>query len=129
MIMEGDPKMSDFVFDHVHLMSVDPAKTAKFYQENFGATPAGELDLGAGRVILKLQLGGVLVLVSKAADASQNGLAHFGLRTGNLNKSVSELKNKGVKFTREVTQVTPQLKVSFLTAPDNVSIEVVEGTL
>jgi hypothetical protein len=34
-----------------------------------------------------------------------------------------------VKFTREITQISPQSKISFLQALENVPIELQEGSL
>jgi hypothetical protein len=42
---------------------------------------------------------------------------------------VSELNAKNVKFTREITAIDPQTKISFLQAPENVSIELQEGSV
>ena len=121
--------MPKYKFDHIHLMSPDPRKTAEFYQEMFGATLVSLHDRGNGRVMINLNLDGVNFLITKAADEKQSGLAHFGLRVDDLKEAAGELKAKNVKFTREVTEVSPQLKISFLQAPENVPIELQEGTL
>jgi lactoylglutathione lyase len=121
--------MSKYVFDHVHLLSPDPTKTAEFYQMMFGAILVSSRDLGNGRVVINLNLGGVTILISKTTDEKQFGLAHFGIRTDHLEEAVDELKAKKVKFTREITQISPQSKISFLQATENVSIELQEGNI
>ena len=37
--------MAKFKFDHIHLMSPDPAKTAEFYQKMFGATMLDPIEM------------------------------------------------------------------------------------
>jgi catechol-2,3-dioxygenase len=119
--------MAEFKFDHIHLMSPDPAKTAEFYQKMLGATMQASVDLGNGKMMLSLDLGGVTMLISKTTDEKQYGLAHFGMKTTHLQKAVDELKAKNVKFSLEVTKITPQLTISFLQAPENLRLELSEG--
>ncbi len=121
--------MSEYIFDHVHLMSIDPIKTAGFYQKMFGAKLVSSRELGKGRLIVNLKLGNVTILISKTTDEKQCGLAHFGIRTQNLEGAVAELKAKNVKFTREITAIDSNTKISFLQAPENVSIELQEGSI
>jgi len=121
--------MPQYFFDHIHLMSSDPMKTAEFYQKTFGAKLVSSRDFGGGRITVNLNLGGVTVLIGKSRDESQNGLAHFGMRTDKLEEAVSELKGKGVTFSREITPFGPHFKISFLEAPEKVSIELQEGSL
>ncbi len=122
--------VAKYFFDHVHLMSPDPTKTAEFYQRMFGASLVSVKELGNGRVIVNLNLNGTTILVSKSTGAAaQNGLVHFGIRTDNLSEAVAELKTQGVQFTREITPIGPSFKMSFLLAPENVPIELQEGSL
>lgn len=118
--------MPKYSFDHIHLMSPDPAKTAEFYQKMFGASLIGTRDLGNGRISVTIKLDRVTVLISQSTDSAQNGLSHFGLRADNLNEAVDELKAKDVKFTREITQIGSGAKIAYLAAPENVSVELVE---
>jgi hypothetical protein len=70
-----------------------------------------------------------LLTKSPQGDVEKPSLDHFGICTNNLAKTVAELKEKGVVFTKEITEVRPDFKISFLSAPDGVSIELQEGTL
>ncbi len=122
--------MPTYVFDHIHLVSPDPVNTAAFYQKTFGAELISSRDLGKGRVTVQLNLKGTTILISKPAnDAVKVGLGHFGLRTDNLDEAVREMKAKGVQFTQEITQVRPDFRISFFTAPEGISIELQEGGL
>jgi lactoylglutathione lyase len=54
------------------------------------------------------------------------GLDHFGMTVDNLDAAVTELKGKGVAFTMEPKTIRPGVRIAFLTAPQNVSIELIQ---
>jgi len=84
--------MPKYVFDHVHLQSPDPVKTAEFYEKMFGAkrvnTAAGP---GGASQMINLSLNGVTILISQTRDGA-SGLVHFGVRTDNLNQAVARFE-------------------------------------
>ena len=124
--------MPNYWYDHVHLISPDPVKTAEFYEEMFNAKRVSVGELGEGRVSVMLDLNGsrVLVMSQQGTGPSDRvddyGLEHFGIRTDNLEAAVAELKAKGVKFKEEIREIRPGVKISFLWAPENVLIELLE---
>jgi predicted enzyme related to lactoylglutathione lyase len=119
--------MSKYWIDHIHLMSPDPVKTADFYEKMFGAKKVIR-NLENGRTVAILNLNGVTILVSKpTGEKPQYGLSHFGIGTDNLDTSIEELKTKGVTFTQDIREVQPGFNISFLAAPENVSVELQEG--
>ncbi len=119
--------MAEYWFDHIHLRSPDPIKTAEFYEKMFGAKRVSARDEHDGRASAKLDLSGVTILINQSRPGDPAGLVHFGIRTNKLDESVASMKQQGVTFTQDVRQVRPDFKMSFLTAPDNVSIELQEG--
>ena len=120
--------MPNYWFDHVHLMSPDPLKTVEFYEKMFGAKKISIRELADGRITANLNLNGTTILITQPrSDSSQTGLGHFGLGTDDLETAVEELKASGANFTQEVTEIRPGFKISFLLAPENVSIELQEG--
>ena len=120
--------MPNYWYDHVHLFSPDPVKTAQFYEKMFGAKQISMHEFGDGRVMVNLNLNGTTLLVSQPrGDSLQAGLDHFGIRTDDLGTAIDELKAKGVIFTQDLTEVRSGFKISFLLAPENVSIELQEG--
>jgi lactoylglutathione lyase len=122
--------MPEYWFDHVHLRSTDPAKTADFYEKMFGAKIVSKREFGKGRLMVSLDLAGTSILIAPAQEGTvQNGLDHFGIQTDDLKTAIEELKAGGVVFAQDYTEVSPNFKMSFLTAPDNVKIELQEGTL
>ena len=127
--------MPNYWYDHVHLISPDPVKTAEFYENMFNAKRVSVSDLGAGRVSVMLDLNGTRVLVmnptvqpgTEPSDRVDDyGLEHFGIETDNLETAVAELKAKGVKFKEEIREIRPGVRISFLWAPENVLIELLE---
>jgi len=119
--------MPEYWFDHIHLRSSDPIKTAEFYERMFGAKRISARNEGDGRASAKLDLKGVTILINQAREGDPTGLVHFGIRTDKLDESVAAMKEKGVKFTQDIRQVRPDFKMSFLVAPEGVSIELQEG--
>lgn len=125
--------MTRFHWEHVHLRSSDPAATAAWYQDKLGAevvrTPQPD---GSTRIDLNLDGQKIFIALAqpgKAASPPQSpylGLDHFGLLVDDLDAAVTELKGKGVAFTMEPTQIRPGVKIAFLTAPENVSIELLQ---
>jgi uncharacterized glyoxalase superfamily protein PhnB len=119
--------MPEYWFDHIHLRSSDPIKTAEFYERMFGAKRISARNEGDGRASAKLDLKGVTILINQAREGDPTGLVHFGIRTDRLDESVAAMKEEGVKFTQDIRQVRPDFKMSFLVAPEGVSIELQEG--
>jgi predicted enzyme related to lactoylglutathione lyase len=119
--------MPKFRFDHVHLYSPDPEKAADFYVEMFGAEKLDVRQESAEHTVVVLVLDGIKIIVSSPWDADSDtyGNDHFGLATDDLEAAIAELKAKGVEFTMEKTSV-PGTDISFLSAPDNAVIEVIE---
>ena len=127
--------MPSYWYDHVHLISPDPVKTAEFYERMFNAKRVSVRELGVGRVSVELDLNGSRVLVmsrrvqpetAPSSPETDCGLEHFGIRTDNLEAAVADLKAKGVQFKEEIREVRPGVKISFLWAPENVLIELLE---
>lgn len=120
--------MAAFTFDHIHLRSPDPQATADFYARVFGA----EIRQGPQRI--DIHLGGQVLFVSpvnedttgEAPSAPYRGLEHIGLAVTNIDAVVAEMKAKGVTFTMEPTTIRPGVRIAFLRAPENVSIELLE---
>ena len=127
--------MPGYWYDHVHLISPDPVKTAEFYERMFNFRRVSVSELGAGRVMVELDLNGSKVLIKTgyiragAASGSSgpiHGLEHFGIKTDNLETAVADLKAKGVQFKEEIREIRPGVKISFLWAPENVLVELLE---
>ncbi|MFC2005316.1 VOC family protein [Chloroflexota bacterium] len=122
--------MPIYLLDHIHLMSPEPVKTAEFYEKMFAARRVSMRDEGDGRAMVKLDLNGITILINQRTGANaQVGLVHFGIRTDNLDEAVATMKSDGVEFTQDIKEIRPDFKISFLKAPEDVSIELQEGSL
>ena len=56
--------MPNYWFDHVHLNSPDPIKTAEFYEKMFGARRVGLREMADGRTMVDLDLSGTSIKVT-----------------------------------------------------------------
>jgi lactoylglutathione lyase len=117
----------NYKYSHEHLMSPDPQKTAEFYEQTFGAKRISPHDGSDSRASVKLDLNGVTILINQPKEGEATGLVHFGIRTDKLDESVAAMKEQGIKFSQDITQVRPDFKISFLMAPEGVSIELQQG--
>ncbi len=129
--------MPSYRYDHIHLVSPDAVKTAEFYERMFNAKRVSVREAGPGLVSVVLDLNGSRVLIktgnvrTETAPGSSDpahGLEHFGIRTDDLETAVADLKAKGVKFRDEIREIRPGVKISFLWAPENVLIELLESS-
>lgn len=125
--------MATFTYDHIHLRSLDPEKTARFYEHMFGAQIVRSVQDGQPRIDLKL--GGADIFIAPVAPTSKvnpppvtpyQGLDHFGLRVTDIDTVYAELKARGAEFTMELTETRPGVRICFLRGPEGVSIEVLE---
>jgi catechol 2,3-dioxygenase-like lactoylglutathione lyase family enzyme len=125
--------MAKYTWEHIHLRSPEPAATAQWYEDKLGAevirTPQPD---GSTRVDLNLT--GQKIFIAKADPTTTGaspttpymGLEHFGLTVDDIEAAVAELKAKGVTFTMEPKTIRPGVRIAFLTAPQNVSIELIQ---
>jgi len=125
--------MAKFSWEHIHLRSPNPAETANWYADAFGAEVI-RTPMPDGSTRVDLDLSGQKVFIAQA-DPTQTatapkspymGLDHFGLTVDDIDLAVRELKAKGVTFTLEPKTIRPGVRIAFLTAPQNVSIELIQ---
>ena len=124
--------MPNYWFDHVHLCSPEPLKTAEFYERVLGAKRVGITKLDDGRTLVDIILNESAIKVSHPRHKPlapgvlpTNGIDHFGLMTDNLEAAVDELQAQGVEFVQEITPVAGG-KLAFFLAPEGVLIELQE---
>jgi lactoylglutathione lyase len=125
--------MARFTWEHIHLRSPDPAATAQWYADKLGAEVI-QTPMPDGSTRTDLNLSGQKVFIAKADPAQTGpspatpymGLEHFGMTVDDIQAAVAELKGKGVTFTMEPKTIRPGVTIAFLTAPQNVSIELIQ---
>jgi catechol 2,3-dioxygenase-like lactoylglutathione lyase family enzyme len=125
--------MTTFTYDHIHLRSTDPEKTAAYYARMFDAEIIRTMQDGATRIDMKI--GGQNVFIAPVAPGAKvnpppvtpyQGLDHFGLRVTGIDQVVADLKAKGAEFTMELNEPRPGIRICFVRGPEGVSIEVLE---
>jgi catechol 2,3-dioxygenase-like lactoylglutathione lyase family enzyme len=125
--------MAKFTYDHIHLRSPDPEETARYYERMFGAEVIRTMQGDKPRIDLKL--GGTNIFIAPVAAGDgvnpppttpYRGLDHFGLTVSGIDAIASDLKAKGVEFTKEPTTVRPGVRICFIRAPEGVSIELLD---
>lgn len=116
-----------FKLNHLHLKSPDPAKTAKFYVENLGATIVSETGNGGFR----LDLNGLPLNVTGMIDTQTHeqvfGIEHIAIDTDDIDATVASLKAAGADVLEE-TSVGNGRRVCFFEGPEGVCLEVLEMT-
>ena len=125
--------MTKFTWEHIHLRSPDPEATATWYHDKLGAEVI-RTKQPDGSTRIDLNLSGQKVFVAKALpgkaavapESPYFGLDHFGLTVDDIQAAVADLKAKGVTFTMDPTTIRPGTTIAFLTAPENVSIELIQ---
>ena len=132
-------------FEHIHLISADADAAAQWYVDKLGAEIVRKSEV-RGAPQINVNLGGATLLVrsQRAGEAPQStntmqhfedysshnewGVDHFGLvYDGDLRAYAEDLKAKGVTFLVEPYDFLPGAVISYVAAPDNVSIEIVQG--
>jgi lactoylglutathione lyase len=128
--------MPTFTFEHIHLVSIDPTKAAKWYEAVFGAKIIPVPKFADGRDRAEVRLGGLRLLIrsprseslpSEDSPMSRGGLEHFGIRVDNMDAAVAHLTSKGVTLLEGPKLSLPSgYTVAFVMAPDNVLIELLQ---
>ena len=127
--------MLQYSFDHVHISSQDAERSARFYEDNFGARRVNVTENPNGSTSIELDLSGTRLLIIRRpgqgeteheAAGNRYGLEHFGIMTDDLDASVSALKSAGVRFRDEIRVVPSGLRITFCWGPDGELVELVE---
>ena len=126
-----------YSFNHVHLKSSDPGKTADWYVEAFGfeivndENPRPQGD----RFIRCRTKDGVAINISGArtgelmgeGDATAHwGLEHFGIEVDDIEAELKRLEGLGAEVLEGPTKTATGLSIAFIQAPDDVRIEVMQ---
>ena len=132
LIKEGAMPNPNITFDHVHLISKDPAATANWYVDKLGGeiVRSGEIR-GAPQLYVELGGGAMLIVRGERPGESTDskaglewGVDHFGVRVkGDFFAFCAGLKAKGVVFSVEPKDNNPTTQLAFINAPDGVSVE------
>ena len=126
-----------YSFNHVHLKSSDPGKTADWYVQAFGfeivndENPRPQGD----RFIRCRTKDGVAINISGArtgelmgeGDATTHwGLEHFGIEVDDIEAELKRLEGLGAEVLEGPIKTATGLSIAFIQAPDDVRIEVMQ---
>lgn len=122
-------------FEHVHIKSKDPRKTARWWADMFGAKVLPEAQASGGALFCPVEIGGVKINIttprayeldgiSEGYAGTRYGLEHLGILTDDIDADLARLKEQGLEVF-EVHEV-PTLKFAFVETPDKVRIELMQ---
>lgn len=124
----------DFDFDHVHLVSADVDAMVEYFERVFGAKRLSYDPDFRGAPSAFVGLGGLRVGVrgirpgetpDAVAPLRVQGLDHFGVVVGDVEKAAEWLRARGAEFSVEPTVVgTTGRIIAFVRGPENIEIEI-----
>ena len=124
--------MVSYSYDHIHLRSLEPIETARYFEQMFGAKIL-ETVQSDGQPRVDIDINGLIIFIARATPDTPAGpvdphlgLDHFGLRVDDLEAAAVDLKSKGAVFSTEPYQLRPGVKIAFVRAPGDVRIELLE---
>jgi lactoylglutathione lyase len=132
-------------FDHIHLISRNPQATVDWYVDTFGGEVARVQPELRGALQVDVRVGGTTIVVRGQRPGEEPtttkpmrpfagysshdewGTDHFGFTyRGDLRAFCDELKQKGVRMAVEPWEFKPGVVICYVSAPDGVSIELIQ---
>ena len=111
-----------YSFNHRHLVVDDVPKTAAFYEGTLGAKRVQEMEF-RGIPIVRLELDGLPLTISQQIHAGVGD--HIGLAVDDFEAAVTELRNKGVEFIVEPTDMG-FAKFAFIKDAAGTTLEIIQ---
>ena len=132
-------------FDHIHLISRDPQAAANWYRDMFGGEVTSIQESLRGAPQIDVRVGGMTIVIrghrpgedpvetnpmqhfDGYSSHDEWGTDHFGFTyRGDLLAFCKELKKKGVRMAVEPWEFKPGMVLCYVSAPDGVSIELIQ---
>jgi catechol 2,3-dioxygenase-like lactoylglutathione lyase family enzyme len=121
-------------FDHIHIKSHDPRKTARWWADHFGAELLPEFTAGSA-LFAPVMIGGVKINISSPGPADaphmgegdagvRYGLEHLGLLTDDLDADLARLREQGLHVYDQ--RDTPGSRIAFVETPEGVRVELMQ---
>ena len=129
--------MTKFWFEHLHIVVSDPEKLANFFRKAFSATIVSINNLPDGRTRAILEINGGRMIINtphltdiRIADNPRKrmGTEHFGMQVDNLENALQQCLDAGAELVLDTTEITPDLRIAFFKAPENILVELLEKT-
>jgi lactoylglutathione lyase len=126
-----------YKFNHVHLKSPDPEKTAKWYVDAFGFEIFGDDVRPFGDRFIRCRTSdGVVVNISNARSGEEMGpgdsdahwgLEHIGIEVDDIDAEIARLGRLGAPLLEGPIDMAGGFpRIAFVKAPDNVRIEIMQ---
>jgi methylmalonyl-CoA/ethylmalonyl-CoA epimerase len=123
--------------DHTAITTRDLSQSLRFYTEILGFRETNRLDFPEQQMKLvyvekegsKIELFGYDKPVEMIVKKTKNpvvGFTHLALLVDNLNATVTELKQKGVKFDTEPMDAEGEVRIAFFKDSDGNVLELIE---
>jgi catechol 2,3-dioxygenase-like lactoylglutathione lyase family enzyme len=118
-------------FDHVHVISKEPAAAADWYADRLGGKITKSATVKeAPQIYVSFGEAFIIVRGERPGESARDkaniewGADHFGFQVkGDFDAFCAGLRQKGVTFSMEPTDINPATRIAFIDAPDGVSIE------
>ena len=111
-----------YSFNHRHLIVDDVPKTVAFYEDTLGATKIQELEF-RGIPIVRLEMDGLPLTISQQIHAGVGD--HIGLAVDDFEAAVAGLRDRGVEFIVEPTDMG-FAKFAFIKDAAGTTLEVIQ---
>lgn len=126
-----------FRINHIHIKAVDPRKAAEWWVRAFNFKIVGdETRVFGDRFVRCLTEDGAMAVSISNARTSETlapgtasahfGLEHFAIDTQNIEADIARLVDLGAKLQEGPTKAPNGVTFAFLSAPDDVRLELVE---
>ena len=133
------------VFDHIHIISEEPGSAAAWYAGVLGGKITGQYETrGSTQISVVFKGATILIRGQRPGEEpgrknsletfkdyvshDQWGADHFGFRVSeDLDDYCDQLRSEGATFSVEPYDFAPGVRIAYLSAPDNVSIELVHA--
>jgi catechol 2,3-dioxygenase-like lactoylglutathione lyase family enzyme len=121
-------------FDHIHITSRDPRRSARWWAEVFDAEVLPEVEI-RGIFFAPVLLDGVRISISAPrpkeggepgvpAPVPHYGLEHLGIRVDDLDAALARFGALGLEIYERAESAL--FKVAFVAGPDGVCLELME---
>ena len=118
----GTQEAVNYSFNHRHLVVEDVPKTVAFYEETLGAKKVQEMEF-RGIPIVRLEMDGLPLTISNQIHAGVGD--HIGLAVDDFEAAVAGLRDKGVEFIVEPTDMG-FAKFAFIKDAAGTTLEVIQ---
>jgi len=122
-------------FEHAHIKSTEPRKTAMWWADMFGAKILPEIQASGGALFCPVEIGGVKINITTPRDyeldqmeegyaGPRYGLEHLGILTEDIDTDLARLKEQRLEVFGVYESATHRF--AFVETPDKVRVELME---